>query len=125
MNKLTLVILMATLAFGCAGSTIKMTDSNGNPVSIKHRLGGRGCIAITTESGEVGAVLQQDGSSDWSGIRVIPSLARAALAVFFGSSGDDNNSYAGPSDIQGCAGLFETYRAEDDENVLYELLPAD
>ena len=125
MNKLTLVILMAVLTVGCAGSKIKMIDSSGNPVSIKHNLGGRGCIAINTEDGEIGVVLQQDGSSDWSGIRVIPSLARAALAVFFGRIGEaDPNT--GPSDIQGCAGLFELGRVPDEsETVVYELLPTE
>jgi hypothetical protein len=123
MKKLTLVFLTILLTLGCAQSSIEFPNANGEMVNIKHNLGGRGCIAITTEKGEVSAVVQQDGSSDWSGIRVIPSLARAAVAVFTGRVGEDD-PYTGPSDIQGCAGLFETI-APEDENIVYELLPAE
>jgi hypothetical protein len=104
MNKLTLVCLIGLLTLGCAGSSIKFPNAQGEMVSIKHDLGGRGCIAVTTENGEVAAVVQQDGSSDWSGVRVIPSLAQIAGAIFGGAR--EPQPYPSPSDIQGCAGIF-------------------
>lgn len=107
MKRLMIAFLAGLLGLGCAVSRVEMIDDAGNPITIKHRMGGRGCIALTAEDGKVDAIVQQDGSSDWSGIRVIPTLARAGLAVFFGRL-SDSDSFTGPSDIQGCAGLFET-----------------
>lgn len=123
--RLMIVCLVGLLGMGCALSGIEMIDGNGNPITIKHKIGGRGCIAVTTMAGEVDAIVQQDGSSDWSGIRVIPTLARTAMAVFFGRVGE-KDPYTGPSDIQGCAGLFGSQMTgEEGETVVYELLPTE
>lgn len=70
--------------------------------------GGRGCIAMSTnDGGGVDVTIQQDGSSDWSGVRALPAIVKIALTTFFGDRepGGDTG-FDGPSDIQGCAGLF-------------------
>lgn len=100
---------------GCGGSTITVMDKNQQPVTIEHKIGGRGCIAVDVGSdGSVSAVLQQDASSDWAGIRVLPTIVKTALTVLFGSrDGSDDTGFSGPSDISGCDGIFTAEEPDD------------
>jgi len=118
-----LLVLALTLA-GCGKSVITTLDKAGNPVTIANRIGGRGCIAITVDpaSGSVDAVLQQDATSDWAGIRAMPIMLQTALATLFGNrdpAGGDT-SFSGPSAIGGCDGIFEF---TDEPEIAPEPLP--
>ncbi len=107
MKRITAFFCMASLVFGCANSSVNFTAADGSPVSVEQRFGGRGCIAVSRPvDGSVDIIIQQDGSSDWSGVRAIPALVQIALATLFGNRGSEDAGFAGPSDIQGCAGLF-------------------
>ena len=105
----------ALLALSCATSSITFLDAEGDPITLEQQLGGRGCIAVNTDkSGGIDVIMQQDASSDWAGVRVIPTLAQAVITAFFGSRDPDGADYSGPSSIQGCAGLFSESLEEDD-----------
>lgn len=106
------VAVAGTLALavlvGCGGSTITMLDATGDPVTIEQSMGGRGCIAVDIGADKsVSVVLQQDASSDWAGIRVLPTIVKTALTTFFGNRDtSDGTGFSGPSDINGCQGIF-------------------
>ena len=105
---LSMLLLMWVIFTGCANSSITVPVPDGEPIVIEQKMGGRGCIAVsTTDEGGVDIIVQQDGSSDWAGIRVLPTIVKTALVTFFGDRESDGVDFAGPSDIQGCAGLFE------------------
>ncbi len=109
-----LILVAALLSFGCAGSTVTFTDSRGNLVTLEQSIGGRGCMAATwTPEGDFDFVIQQDGSSDWGGIRAIPTLAQVAITAVLGDRRAESEGMDGPSDIQGCAGLFERGEWDD------------
>lgn len=107
MKRAILASLAALLGMGCAQSTVTMLDSSGDPITFKQGIGGRGCIAVSADlKGGVDVIIQQDGSSDWGGVRAIPVLVRAAITAVFGNRDPEANNVEGPSDLQGCAGLF-------------------
>ena len=114
-----LVICILLLALGCAGNTITVYDQDGKATAeFEQRFGGRGCIAATADgSGAVDVIVQQDGSTDWAGIRALPSLAQLALSAVFGSRGGDPVGFDGPSGIAGCAGLFVDLDEEPEAEV--------
>ena len=106
-NTIMAIILVAAL--GCASSTITIPLKNGAVVKLDQDLGGRGCIAITTNgAGGVDAIVQQDGSSDWGGLRALPAIARTVITAVFGSRDPQGGEgFSAPSPIAGCQGLFE------------------
>lgn len=108
--------LMLTL--GCASYSIEFIDKKGDPVVVESSLGGRGCLALTfDENGEVDLITQQDASSDWAGVRVIPTLAKVAITALFGDrSSGEGADFTGPSGIAGCKGLFESALGEEDSH---------
>lgn len=111
-----LVIFAVLLSVGCAASQISFTDSKDNPVVIKQRFGGRGCIAITrNDNGDVEIIVKQDASSDWASIRAIPVTAQAVLTTMFGTRSGENADAPGPTDIGGCGGLFVDPPDEDED----------
>lgn len=110
------VTLAVLLSFGCASSTVTFMDENDRPVTLEQEFRGRGCIAISRpKDGSVDIIVQQDGSSDWAGVRALPVLAQVALATLFGNRDTESEGFTGPSDVQGCAGLFESTIYEDDQ----------
>jgi len=105
-NKL-LPVLCACLVMGCGTSKMTFMDANNKPVTIEHKIGGRGCVACDSSADGMSCVMQQDASSDWAGIRVIPTLAKAIIsAILPAGLGNAAPSFDGPSDIGGCDGLF-------------------
>ena len=112
----TLLLALLVALAGCANSTVEYIDPNGEPIKLTQRFGGRGCIAATTHTdGTVDVIVQQDGSSDWAGVRAIPAALQIALATLFGTRTEDPAEFPGPSDIQGCAGLFTIEETDDAE----------
>ncbi len=112
------LLVVPIIAGGCMKSRIEAQDARGNPIVYEQRLGGRGCIAISTNlKGGIDMVVQQDGSDDWIGLRTLPLMMRAGLSVLFGTRDPAGTTEAndGPSAIQGCAGLFETVEEEEVE----------
>lgn len=109
-------LLVLALVTACGTSGITVIDKAGNPITIEHRIGGRGCIAIDVGAdGSVGSVLQQDATSDWAGIRVLPTIVKMALTTVLGSRDtSDETGFSGPSDIAGCSGIFVDDEPEEE-----------
>lgn len=84
----------------------------------------RGCVAFTvSEAGAVDVLTQQDGTSDWIGIRVLPEIAQqvvlAALSFvnapfeIIAAALDQEKTTPPPSPIHGCGGIFEEVAVSD------------
>lgn len=124
--------VMFSLLTGCAGSGVvrlhfEPTDGGlvgEDPVRLSSiemdpELYGRGCIAmeVSDDGGTVKLAIQQDGTSDWAGIRAVygmaPEIVEAAVQVvsgpmdiFKGVLGLEQRDMQEPSPQRGCAGLF-------------------
>ena len=110
---MALFFTLAWLTEGCASSQITFIDKHGKPVTVTQELKGRGCISVIVhEDGTLEFVLQQDGSSDWSGLRTIPAMAELGITAIVGNRSDGGPSFMGPSEYRGCAGLF-TLESDD------------
>ncbi len=101
-----LLVLLVALLVGCAQNSITVMDADGEPVTFKQRLGGRGCIAAVYEQGRLDILIQQDGSSDWATLRTIPILAQTVIATIMGKPPAEGESMKDPSNLRGCAGVF-------------------
>lgn len=108
---------------GCMSSPtlIQINDAEGGlirQIKLTPDLYGRGCLAFTVSpDGEVEMLAQQDGTTDWIGIRILPAIGAeavtAALAIVsapfeliqmaLGSVPEVPD----PSAIHGCDGIFE------------------
>lgn len=106
-RRLCIGLLALVLALGCGTFAITVKDSRGKPVTIEGRIGGRGCLAAEIgKDGSINIVIQQDASSDWAGIRAIPTLAEVAIAAMVPGASPKGAEFTGPSDIGGCQGIF-------------------
>lgn len=117
MKFFSLIIL--ALSISCGGTTfIVPNPDGGEPSKVECKIFGRGCCATTVnKDGSFDIVMQQDASSDWAGTRAIPVLAWTAITAMFGDrSYGAGAEMQGPSDIQGCSGIFETIDKLDEED---------
>ena len=119
MLKLLLLLIPLTLTFACGKSLITIPNEDGQLVTINQSMGGRGCIAVDrSPDGSLSIIVQQDASSDWAGIRALPAMVKVALTTFFGNRDTSGETgFTGPSDIQGCAGVFESTEETLEEDV--------
>ncbi len=92
---------------GCGKMQIDMIDAQKEPVKIMLRAGGRSCLAATIDSaGTIDVIVQQDASSDWLSLRIIPTLVQGAITTFFGKVNPNPDGISGPSGIHGCGEIL-------------------
>lgn len=123
MFKQIIGISMALLLSGCATQPLVIEHYKDGQLLRKVELDphfySRGCASYkVTPAGTVELVVQQDGTSDWIGVRVLPSIAAdvvtAALAavnapfdIIKALVGVPRPALPEPSAIHGCEGLFD------------------
>jgi hypothetical protein len=122
-------VLAALLAAGCASSkvVIDLEETPGvfgskamtiGSVTVEPAFYGRGCLDIMVEDDRVTVALQQDGTSDWAGVRIAPLIARDVVAAALGFASAPWEIVQGllglrqeapndPSGVHGCEGLLE------------------
>ena len=111
---------------GCATSSITFTDKLGHEVTLKQKIGGRGCIALDRDTeGNVEVIVNQDGSSDWAGIRALPIMAQVAITALMGNRSGESAGFAGPSNIGGCDPLFASAGQNDADDAEDQSAPSE
>jgi hypothetical protein len=124
-----MLILLAVLALAGCRSTSTITlipaDKQEPTIILEQGASGRNCIAtrFDTKTGVLDFVIQQDGESDWGSLRavtkILPDMATTATSIFAGQPGGLGNmsdgDLKGPSGFSGCAGLFNGYDYEDED----------
>lgn len=117
----------ALLALGCATAPITVTYWPGGPgvdpelasVEIRPEAYGRVCYDVRLEpDGTVAVTVAQDGSSDWVGVRMLPSIlpqvvsavmavAGAPMNALLAALGVEPEPLQAPSPLSACAAIFE------------------
>lgn len=129
---LIFVMTMALLMQGCAGSgpvRINFVPVDGgliggdsvrvSSIEVDPQVYGRGCVALEVDKngGRLRLAVQQDGTSDWAGVRAAyataPEIVGAVMQVLSGPFdiikgvlGFPQKDLPEPSKAKGCAGLF-------------------
>ncbi len=115
--RLTLCLLL--LATGCMTVETARLNDQGVPVETSRTtIYGRGCVAVTISAdGAVDMVSQQDGTTDWIGVRILSAIADEAVSAALGFLEVPFDILAKlvgierkldpPSPIHGCGGVFE------------------
>ena len=123
-QKIIFSLLAMFLAAGCQSAPVSVKH-NPNPapgepslhVTVDPQQYARGCSSVTiTTAGDVEILMQQDGTSDWLGLRILPAIgAEAAGAVMavvgapfelIAQAFDLVPEVPAPSAIHGCDGMF-------------------
>ena len=111
-----LSILLLVFSLGCAEAQVSFIDEAKNPVTVKAEWAGRGCLSVDMEKpGVLKFLFDVAATSDWAGIRIIPSTVQAAIAAFFSKTVPNPVGIPSPSTTGGCDKLFVTV-GDDDPN---------
>ena len=118
MTKDLTAILLLAFCVGCAGTPITITAPDSTIIEIDPGLYGRGCswaslTQLEDGSIEIDVVVAQDGSTDWSLLRLLDSVADVA-GMIFGGGQRQMDGMAGPSPTTGCAQLVDQATIEEE-----------
>lgn len=122
-----LLVLLLACAVSCATSPVAVTYTATRPggvpklssVTISPKAYGRVCYDMQVKTdGTVAVTVAQDGTSDWIGVRVLPSILPevvgavmavigAPIQMILAALGVDPRPLPGPSSISACSALFE------------------
>jgi hypothetical protein len=120
-------VFLALLLSGCASAPISLTYTPGGPgvdpelssVEIRPEAYGRVCYAVTVApDGTLEIVVAQDGTSDWVGLRILPSIlpqivgallavVEAPLEILQAAFGGPGEPPLPPSQGSACSAIFE------------------
>lgn len=111
--------LIAVLVVGCATSPITIHHPKMGPITIEPSGWGRVCYDIQiSPKGKVAVTVAQDGTSDWIGVRILPSILSESIAavmavvgapmeILLAVLGVPKTPLPEPSPLSACSAIFE------------------
>jgi len=117
MRRLLAALVLAS--FGCATTPVSIHHPTMGLITVEPEGYGRTCIDLRiTPRGEVAITVAQDGTSDWIGVRILPTLVSesvgmvmavlgAPLEALLQALGAKRTPARPPSPLSACSAIFE------------------